>query len=232
MQDVKKYCHGAVNSVVQKASSLVFETMAEKKQATQQRGERALFYGRRGTLTHFSFQDAMCELEGGAGCVLYPCGAAAISNAILAFVKTKDDILMTAGAYEPTQGFCEHILKDFGITTRYYDPMIGADIAKMILPETKIIFLESPSSITMEVPDIPAIVKAARQVNPDIIIMIDNTWSAGVLFPALSHEIDISIQSGTKYIIGHSDAMIGTAVSNARCFEQLRERSYLMGKNG
>ncbi|MDD1784383.1 cystathionine beta-lyase [Enterovibrio sp. ZSDZ35] len=226
----EKYCKGGVNSVIQRASSLVFESVEQKKFATKHRGERELFYGRRGTLTHFSFQDAMTELEGGAGCVLYPCGAAAIANSILSFVKTGDNVLMTGGAYEPTQAFCDTILNDMGVSTTYYDPMMGADIAKLMTPQTTVVFLEAPSSITMEVPDIPAIVNAVRAANPTAIIMIDNTWAAGVLFKALEHDIDISIQAGTKYIVGHSDAMIGTAVANAKCWERLRERSYLMGQ--
>ena len=226
----KKYCQGSVNPVIQRASSIVFETVEQKNLAMQKRGERELFYGRRGTLTHFSFQDAMAELEGGAGCVLYPCGAAAISSAILSFVKTGDTVLMTGGSYEPTQAFSNQILNNFGVSTYYFDPMIGEKIIDLVKENTRVLFLEAPSSITMEIPDIPAIVKAARRVNKDIVIMLDNTWSAGVLFKALEHDIDISIQSGTKYILGHSDAMIGTAVSNARCWKQLRERSYLMGQ--
>ncbi|GAB7213736.1 hypothetical protein OS42_03470 [Dickeya oryzae] len=108
--------------------------------------------------------------------------------------------------------------------------MIGGDIASLIQPNTRVVFLESPGSITMEVHDVPAIVAAVRRVNPDIVIMIDNTWAAGVLFRPLDLGVDISIQSGTKYIVGHSDAMIGTAVANARCWDQLREQSYLMGQ--
>ena len=172
----------------------------------------------------------MCELEGGAGCYLYPCGAAAVTNAILAFVSQGDHVLMTGAAYEPTQDFCHHILANLGVSTTFYDPMIGEGLAALIQPNTKVLFLESPSSLTMEVPDIPTLVQAARSVNPDIVIMIDNTWAAGVLFPALEFGIDISIQAGTKYLVGHSDVMIGTAVSNARCWDQLRERSYLMGQ--
>ncbi|AUI66042.1 MULTISPECIES: cystathionine beta-lyase [Glaesserella] len=226
----KRYTQGSVNSVIQRASSLVFDSVADKKEATKNRYKGALFYGRRGTLTHFALQDAMCELEGGAGCYLYPCGAAAVSNSILAFVAQGDHVLMTGAAYEPTQDFCNLILKRMGVATTFYDPLIAEDIADLIQPNTKVLFLESPSSLTMEVPDIPAIVKAARAKNPDIVIMIDNTWSAGVLFPALKYGIDISIQAGTKYLVGHSDAMIGTAVSNARCWDQLRENSYLMGQ--
>lgn len=226
----KRYTQGAVNSVIQRASSLVFETLEEKKHATQNRYKGALFYGRRGTLTHFSLQEAMCELEGGVGCYLYPCGAAAVTNAILAFVEQGDHVLMTGAAYEPTQDFCNVVLKRMGVSTTYYDPMIGESLKALLQPNTKVLFLESPSSLTMEVPDIPTLVRVAREVNPNIVIMIDNTWSAGVLFPALQYGIDISIQAGTKYLVGHSDVMIGTAVSNHRCWDKLREGSYLMGQ--
>ncbi len=226
----KKYTQGSVNSVIQRASSLVFDTVAAKKHATRNRANGELFYGRRGTLTHFSLQEAMCELEGGAGCALFPCGAAAVANTILAFVEQGDNVLMTNTAYEPSQDFCTKILGKLGVTTRWFDPMIGEGIADLIKPNTKIVFLESPGSITMEVHDIPAIVAAVRRVAPEAIIMIDNTWAAGILFKALDFGIDISIQAGTKYLIGHSDAMVGTAVSNERCWPQLRENAYLMGQ--
>ncbi|UWX92616.1 cystathionine beta-lyase [Enterobacter mori] len=226
----KKYTQGSVNSVIQRASSLVFDTVEEKKNATRNRAKGGLFYGRRGTLTHFSLQEAMCELEGGAGCALFPCGAAAVANTILAFVEQGDHILMTNTAYEPSQDFCTKILSKLGVTTGWFDPLIGEGIAELIQPNTRIVFLESPGSITMEVHDVPAIVKAVRSKAPDAIIMIDNTWAAGVLFKALEFDIDISIQAATKYLIGHSDGMIGTAVSNARCWDQLRENAYLMGQ--
>ncbi|WP_434638690.1 cystathionine beta-lyase [Klebsiella sp. I138] len=226
----KKYTQGSVNSVIQRASSLVFETVEAKKQATRNRAKGELFYGRRGTLTHFSLQEAMCELEGGAGCALFPCGAAAVANTILAFVEQGDHVLMTNTAYEPSQDFCTKILAKLGVTTSWFDPLIGADIARQVQPNTRVVFLESPGSITMEVHDVPAIVAAVRRVAPQAIIMIDNTWAAGVLFKALDFGVDISIQAATKYLIGHSDAMVGTAVSNARCWDQLRENAYLMGQ--
>ena len=226
----KKYTQGSVNSVIQRASSLVFDTVEAKKHATRNRANGELFYGRRGTLTHFSLQEAMCELEGGAGCALFPCGAAAVANTILAFVEQGDHVLMTNTAYEPSQDFCTIILAKLGVTTSWFDPLIGADITRLVRPETRVVFLESPGSITMEVHDVPAIVAAVRQVAPEAIIMIDNTWAAGILFKALDFGIDISIQAGTKYLIGHSDAMVGTAVANARCWPQLRENAYLMGQ--
>lgn len=226
----KRYTQGSVNSVIQRASSLVFDSVADKKRATAGRAEGELFYGRRGTLTHFSLQEAMKELEGGAGCALYPCGAAAVANAILAFVSAGDNVLMAGSVYEPTQDFCTKILSKMNVSTTWFDHSIGSQIAELIVPETKVVFLESPASITMEVQDIPAIVAAVRSKAPEAIIIIDNTWAAGILFRALDFGIDISIQAGTKYLIGHSDAMIGTAVANERCWAQLRENSYLMGQ--
>ncbi|MCV9879688.1 cystathionine beta-lyase [Brenneria izbisi] len=226
----KKFTQGSVNPIVQRASSLVFDTVQDKKHATINRAKGALFYGRRGTLTHFSLQEAMTELEGGAGCVLYPCGAAAIANTILSFVSTGDHVLVTGSAYEPTQDFCNTVLSKMNIGTTYFDPMIGAGISALVEENTTVVFLESPGSITMEVHDVPAIVQAVRRINPEIVIIMDNTWAAGILFKALAFDIDISVQSGTKYIVGHSDAMLGTAVANERCLEQLREHSYLMGQ--
>lgn len=224
------FTHGSVNPVIQRASSLVFDSVQHKKKATAGRASGELFYGRRGTLTHFSLQQAMVELEGGAGCALYPCGTAAVSNAILSFVSAGDHILVTNSAYEPTQDFCRHILGKMNIATTWFDPLIGADIGSLIQDNTRVVMLESPGSITMEVQDIPAIVRAVRAKNPDIVIMLDNTWAAGILLKALDLGVDISLQAGTKYLIGHSDAMIGTAVANARCWDQLREQSYLMGQ--
>lgn len=226
----QRYTQGSVNPVVQRASSLVFDTVADKKKAGLNSWSGELYYGRRGTLTHFALQDAMKEIEGGAGCYLYPCGAAAVANSILAFVQSGEHILVTEAAYEPTQELSNVVLKRFNVQTDYFPTSVGADIAQFIKPNTKVVFLESPSSITMEVQDVPAIVKAVRAVNPEIVIMIDNTWGAGVLFKALEHGVDISIQAGTKYIIGHSDAMLGTAVANERCWPRLRDQSYLMGQ--
>lgn len=225
-----KFTQKGVNPVIQRASSIIFDTLEEKRHATRHRANGVLFYGRRGTQTHFAFQEAMTELEGGAGSVLYPSGAAAITNAILSFISAGEHILVTGSAYDPTQNFCDHILTKLNVETTYFDPLIGEGIADLIQPNTRIVFLESPGSITMEVHDLPAIVKAVRNKSPDIIIMIDNTWAAGVLLKPLLFDVDISIQSATKYINGHSDGMLGVAVANERCIETLRENSYLLGQ--
>ncbi|AUI86239.1 cystathionine beta-lyase [Vibrio azureus] len=223
-----EWTHGVVNPPVQRASTIVFNSVAEKKHATINRANKALFYGRRGTQTHFALQDAMVTLEGGAGCALYPCGTAAISNTILSFIETGDHILMVDSCYEPTRDFCDVILKKMRVDTTYFDPLIGNNIRKLIQPNTKILFLESPGSITMEVMDVPSIAAIAHEYG--IIVVLDNTWGAGVNFSPFEHGVDISIQAATKYIVGHSDVMLGTAVATEQYWDQLREQSYLMGQ--
>ncbi|CAG9410839.1 cystathionine beta-lyase [Providencia alcalifaciens] len=225
-----KFTQKGVNPVIQRTSSVIFDSVEDKKHAVRNRANGVLMYGRRGTQTHFAFQEAMTELECGAGCVLYPSGAAAITNAIMSFISAGDHILVTGSAYDPTQNFCDKILTKLNVETSYFSPLIGAKITNLIRPNTKIVFLESPGSITMEVHDLPAIVKAIRQKSPEIIIMIDNTWAAGVLLKPLLFDVDVSIQSATKYINGHSDGMLGVAVANQRCIETLRENSYLLGQ--
>jgi cystathionine beta-lyase len=224
-----KYTQGSVNSVIQRASSLVFDTVEAKARHAQPGQRRAVLRASRDADPLFA---AGSDVRAGRRRRLrpVPCGAAAVANTILAFVEQGDHVLMTNTAYEPSQDFCTKILAKLGVTTSWFDPLIGADIARLIQPNTRVVFLESPGSITMEVHDVPAIVAAVRRVAPEAIIMIDNTWAAGVLFKALDFGIDISIQAGTKYLIGHSDAMVGTAVSNARCWDQLRENAYLMGQ--
>jgi len=223
----RKWAGYSVNVPVVRASTVVFDSMAEMKHAVRHRGEQVPYYGRRGTQTHFAFSDAVCELEGGAGCALYPSGAAAISGALLAFLKTGDHLLMVDAAYEPTRALCDKVLKPLGIETTYYDPLLGAGIAALIRPNTRVIYLESPCSLTMEVQDVPAICAVAKAHN--IVTILDNTWASPILCQPFELGVDISIQAATKYICGHSDVMLGTASANARHWPQLREHSYLLG---
>jgi len=224
----KKWTGNVVNPSVERASTVVFESVKEMKHAAANRANQVLFYGRRGTSTSFAFSDAMVELEGGAGCALYPSGTAAITNAILSFVKSGDHLLMVDNAYEPTRDFCDKMLKKMGVETTYYDPLIGAGIEALIQENTAIVFLESPGSITMEVQDVPAIAKIAHQHN--CIVMLDNTWGAAVNFQPFDYGVDISVQAATKYIVGHSDVMLGTATASEKYWPQLRENSYIMGQ--
>ena len=224
----KKWTGNVVNPPVERASTVVFDTVKEMRHATANKTNQVLFYGRRGTSTSFAFSDAMVELEGGAGCALYPSGTAAITNAILSFIKAGDHLLMVDTAYEPTRDFCDKMLKKIGVETTYYDPLIGAGIEALIQENTAIIFLESPGSITMEIQDVPAIAKVAHQHG--CIVMLDNTWGAAVNFQPFDYGVDISVQAATKYIVGHSDVMLGTATAVEKYWPQLRENSYIMGQ--
>lgn len=223
-----KWTQGVVNPPVTRASTVVFNTVQEMNSAVANRFNQTMVYGRRGTTTAFAFSDAMTEIEGGAGCALYPSGTAAITNAILAFVKTGDHILMVDSAYEPTRDYCDKILAKMGIETTYYDPLIGAGIERLIQENTRLIFLESPGSITMEVQDVPSISAVAHKHN--CLVMLDNTWGAGVNFKPFEYGVDISVQAATKYIVGHSDVMLGTAIATEKYWPQLRDNSYLMGQ--
>jgi len=223
-----KWTKGVVNPPVTRASTVVFNSVDEMNHAVANRFNDTMVYGRRGTTTAFAFSDAMTSLEGGTGCALYPSGTAAITNAILAFVKSGDHILMVDTAYEPTRDYCDKILAKMGVMTTYYDPLIGAGIESLIQENTRIVFLESPGSITMEVQDVPTISRIAHQHN--CIVMLDNTWGAGINFKPFDYGVDISIQAATKYIVGHSDVMLGTATASEKYWPQLRDNSYLMGQ--
>ena len=223
-----KWTNGVVNPAVQRASTVVFDSVKQMKHATANKANQVLFYGRRGTSTSFAFSDAMTELEGGVGCALYPSGTAAITNAILAFVKTGDHILMVDTAYEPTRSFCDNILAKMGVETTYYDPLIGADIESLIRENTSLVFLEAPGSLTMEVQDIPAISEVAHRHGCSV--LLDNTWASPINLKPFALGVDVSIQAATKYVVGHSDVMLGTATANETHWVQLRESSYTMGQ--
>jgi cysteine-S-conjugate beta-lyase len=224
----KKFTQGVINPPVVRASTVVFDTLDDMQFAIKNKTNGTLFYGRRGTSTHFAFQQAICELEGGVGTALYPSGAAAISAALLSFLKSGDHLLMVDSAYEPTRALCDNLLAGFGVSTSYYDPMIGAGISELIQPNTKVIFLESPGSITMEVQDVPNICQIAQQHG--IITLLDNTWASPINCRPFDMGVDVSIQAATKYIVGHSDVMLGTATANEKHWPKLREHSYLMGQ--
>lgn len=224
----KKWTKGVVNPPVFRASTMLFDTMEEMRFAAKNRANGEMFYGRRGGPTHFAFQATIAELEGGAGTALYPSGAAAISAALMCFLQAGDHLLMVDSVYEPTRDLCDTLLAGFGIETTYYDPLIGAGIADLIKPNTKVLFLESPGSVTMEVQDVPTLSAIAHQ--HDLIVMLDNTWASPINSRPFAMGVDISIQAATKYIVGHSDVMMGTATANQKYWEQLREHSYLMGQ--
>ncbi len=224
----KQWTQGIVNPPVWRASTMLFDSVADLRAAVKAPND-GLYYGRRGAPTQWSLADALTELEPGAtGTMLYPSGVAAIAGALLSVLAPGDELLVADSVYEPTRAFCRNVLAPMGIETRYYDPLAGAGIADLFSDKTRAIFLESPGSLTMEVQDVPAIVAAAK--TRGIVTLLDNTWATPLLFPAIAKGVDISILACTKYIVGHSDVMMGSATANAAHFEALRRTAHLLGQ--
>ncbi len=216
--------HGFVNPPVYHASTVLYPT-AEDQAAHRSRYQ----YGRRGTPTSEALENALTEIEGNgcAGVALLPSGLAAISTALISVAGAGDHILITDSVYRPTRNFCEGVFKRMGVETTYYDPMIGADIAKLIRPNTRAVFVEAPGSQSFEMQDIPAIVAAAH--DKGALVMMDNTWATPLYFRAFEKGVDMQIQAGTKYIGGHSDIMFGCVSANVKTLKALKDTVYTMG---
>ena len=224
----KEWTAGIVNPPVWRASTILFDSVADLRAAVKSPNDR-LYYGRRGTPTQWALAEALTDLEpGAAGTMLYPSGVAAVAGALLSVLSPGDELLMVDSAYEPTRAFCRQILEPIGVTTRFYDPTVGAGIAELFAPDTKAVFLESPGSLTFEVQDVPAICAAAKARG--IVTLLDNTWATPLLFPAIRHGADLSILACTKYIVGHSDAMLGSVTAAPDHFEHLRRTAYALGQ--
>jgi len=222
--------HGIVNPPVYHASTVLHPTLADwdASRETRARGERGIFYGRWGTPTTFALEDAVSAIEGGHRCMLYSSGLGAIAGALLAFLKAGDHVLMTDSVYGPARAFCNNVLSRYGVTTTFYDPLLGADVAELLRPETRIVYTEAPGSQTFEMQDIPAIAEVAHRHGA--VVMMDNTWASPLYFKPFEHGVDVSIQAGTKYIVGHSDVMIGTATATREAWPQLEETSRQLGQ--
>ncbi len=216
--------HGFVNPPVYHASTVLYPT-AEDLLAQRSRYK----YGRLGTPTSEALADALAALEGAdcAGVALLPSGLAAASLALLCVLDAGDHVLVTDSVYLPTRKFCDSVLARYGIGTTYYDPLIGGGIAALIEPNTRAIFVESPGSLSFEVQDVPAIAAAAHARGA--VVLMDNTWASPVYFRAFDKGVDLSIQSGTKYIGGHSDVMLGTVSANRATWPRLHEIIDAMG---
>ena len=215
-----------VNPPIERASTILFDSVADLNGSRPALGEYR--YGLQGTATHWALSDALTQLEpGAAGTALYPSGLAAISGALLSVLSAGDELLVTDSVYGPTRKLCDAILKRLGISTRYYDPLIGAGIAELIGEKTRAILLESPGSLTMEVQDVPAITAVAKE--REIITLLDNTWATPLLFPAMAAGVDISMIAATKYLGGHADVMIGAATANEKHFDRLQRTAWDLG---
>ncbi len=216
--------HGFVNPPVIHASTVLYPNAADM---VAHRGRYT--YGRRGTPTSESLENAVRAIEGPgcAGVCLVPSGAAAVSTALLAVVAAGDHILITDSVYRPTRIFADSILSKLGVETTYYDPLIGAGIDGLMRPNTRAVFVEAPGSQSFEMQDIPAIAKAAHAKNT--VVLMDNTWATPLYFRAFEKDVDVSIQAGTKYIGGHSDLMLGTISANAATFPRIKETIGTLG---
>jgi cystathionine beta-lyase len=213
--------HGAVNPPVYRASTILFPTVAEWE-ASRVHANRfnVIRYGQLGTPTTFALEEAIASLEGGYRAMLLPSGLAAATTVLLALLKSGDHLLMTDSAYQPTRHFAKVILARYGITTTFYDPCIGAGIESLMRPETRVVFLESPGSITFDVQDLPAIAEVAHAHGA--LVAIDNTWATPYFLPAMQLGADVSIIAATKYLGGHADVMLGTITTTEPLYEPVR----------
>ncbi len=205
---------GMVNTPVYRASTVLFPDLHTMESHTQE-----YHYGRRGTPSSRSLEEALCALEGGARTVLVPSGLNACATAILAVMGAGDHLLMVDSVYEPTRIFCDRELSRFGVETTYYPPT--ADIGPYLKSNTKAVFCESPGSLTFEVQDIPALAQKAHAAGASV--LMDNTWATPLLFAAIAHGVDLSIQAVTKYIGGHADLMMGAITANESHAKRLEQ---------
>ena len=225
----KEWTQGIVNTPVWRASTILYDSVADLRAAGTSNTHHRLFYGRKGTPTQWSLADALNELEPGAeGTFLYPSGVAAIAAALLSVLSPGDELLLPDSAYDPTRSMGTGLLKRMGISTRFYDPLIGGGIADLIAENTRAILLESPGSLTFEVQDVPTIVAAAKARG--VTTLLDNTWATPLFFPAIAHGIDLSILACTKYVVGHSDVMLGSVTAAPGHFGRLRDTSFQLGQ--
>jgi cystathionine beta-lyase len=225
---------GFVNPPLVRGSTVLHDSVAQMKERVRGRFagvDRPTTYGIYGTPTHHAFYDALTELEGGHASWAAPSGLAAITIAILAFVRQGDHVLMPDSVYWPTRRFCREVLPRFGVSTTFYDPRVGeagrAAVERLFTPATRVLFLESPGSLTFEMQDVPLLAEVARARGA--VSLIDNTWATPLFFRPLEHGVDVSIHAATKYIGGHSDLILGTLTANERAWPQLREAIHQYG---
>lgn len=218
-----------VNPPVWRGSTHLYDDVAHLRDGLKSNGDGKFFYGRRGSPTQWSLAEALTEMEPGAvGTMLYPSGVAAISCALLAVLEPGDEVLLTDSSYDPSRSFADTFLKRMGVTARYYDPTIGSNITGQFGPNTKAILMESPGSLTFEIQDVPAICEAARDAG--VVTLLDNTWATSRFFPALEHGVDITIIAATKYIVGHSDVMMGAVTTHSGYWTRVRRTAQQLGQ--
>jgi cystathionine beta-lyase len=221
--------HGVVNPPVYHASTILSPTLAAYRKTDAAEDADATTYGVHGTPGTYAFEDAVSALEGGFRTRLTGTGLTACAAPLLCFLSAGDHLLMPDSCYGPTRRFCFRMLKRLGIETTFYDPLIGGAIRDLIRPETKVVFTESPGSLTFEVQDIPAIVEEAKKRG--CTVMMDNTWASPLYFKPLAHGVDVSITAVTKYISGHSDLVMGAVTTTDEAYAPIREGWKQLGLN-
>ena len=207
----------AFPTAIHHASTVLFKDV-EAMRSGDWREKNAYTYGLHGTPTTFTLEARLAEIEDGKFCLLAPSGLAALAMVDFALLKTGDDVLLPENVYNPNRELGRWLSSDFGITARYYDPLIGAGIADLIAPNTKLIWTEAPGSVSMEVPDLPAICKAAH--DKGVLVALDNTWSAGLALRGFDHGVDIVMQALTKYQSGGSDVLMGALITRERALNE------------
>ena len=224
-----KASHGFVNLPIYHGSTVLYETYQDFKELQNRRQNlNEVIYGRYGTPLSFALENAVAEMEGAFAAVTTSSGLAAITASLLAFVEQGDHVLVSDSVYQPTRVYCDRVLKRFGTETTYYDPLVGGQIEDLLRPNTKVVFLESPGSQTFEIQDIPAITAVARKHGVNTII--DNTWATPVYLKPFELGVDVSVHAATKYITGHSDAMLGLITAAENCYFKIRDSVRLMGQ--
>ena len=225
----KEWTQGIVNPAVWRASTILFDSIADMHAAEPPR-DGILQYARNGTPTTWALCEAITEMEEGAALTrLFPSGSAAVAAALLSVLAAGDELLMVDTTYGPTRAFCDTLLKRFGVTTLYYDPMLGAGIAELVTDKTRAIFMESPGTYTFEVQDIPAICAVAKARG--IATLVDNTWATPLYLPAIELGVDLSIIACTKYIGGHADVMLGSVTANEAYATRLERTRRVLGQS-
>ncbi|GAB5468406.1 MAG: cystathionine beta-lyase [Rhodospirillales bacterium] len=217
-----------VNLPLHQGSTMLFNSLAEFEAARAARYDSAtLYYGRYGNPASFALEEAIATLEGGAGCIAVSAGLTAVTLAVMGAAKAGDHLLVADTVYGPTRGFCDSVMARYGVEVSYFDPLVGADLAALLRPNTSTVLFEAPGSGTFEVPDIPAIAKAAR--DHGALTILDGTWATPVFCQPLRLGVDVVVHSGSKYIGGHADSMIGFIVCNERSYAPLRKMSLAFG---
>lgn len=210
-----------------RGSTVVFPSQEAVREGWRAHGE-GYAYGIYGTPTTLELAERIAELEGAQHTFLVPSGQAAIALIYLSFCKAGSHVLLPATAYGPNKEFGAGLLQRLGVEVELYDPLLGAGIARLLRPETALIWCESPGSITMELQDVPAIVASARAAK--VPVALDNTYASGVLFDAFAHGVDISMQALTKYVGGHSDILLGSvSAGSPAAYERVGETHRALG---